>query len=299
MEKLFRTRLKVLPFIVRLILKNISDKQFYLLSFFYLHYKGKGKIYFPRIENPTTFNEKTIFMKLYYRQTPIDYFADKYKVREYVAQKIGEKFLVPLIKVYNNANEIDFEYLPKQFVLKVNHGSGWNIVVLDKEGIHEESIRHQLNHRLHINYYSFGREWQYKNIKPVILCEKLLVNKDGSPITDFKVFCFNGSAKYIQIDLDRFTNHRRQFYDRGWNLQPFTTLFPRENKPVAKPEHLTEILELAEKLAEGFMFVRVDFYYDGSNIHFGELTLHHGGGCEPFIPSEYDLALGKIMKLKK
>jgi hypothetical protein len=283
--------------LARLILDLFNDKLFFLLSFYFLHFKGKGKIYFTNINNPRTFNEKTLWMKLYYRKTPIDYFADKFKVREYVSQKIGDEYLVPLIKSYKNADEIDFNTLPEKFVLKVSHGSGWNIIVLKKKEINKIEVRRKLDGWLKKDYYNIGREWQYKNITPMIICEKLLINKDGTPITDYKVFCFNGSARFVQIDLDRFTNHRRQFYDTDWKLQPFTTLFPHESRAVEKPKHLPEILQLAEKLAQGFIFVRVDLYYNGNSIYFSELTLHHGGGCEPFIPSNYDLILGNMLRL--
>ena len=299
MDILLRLRVKVFPFFIKKILGLLRDKEFYRISFVYLHRKGKGKIYFPNIDDPSTFNEKTLFMKMYYRETPIDYFADKYRVREYITQKIGSRYLVPLINHYEKAEDIDFDKLPQEFVLKMNHGSGWNLIVLDKNKINRNSVKHQLEKWMKLNYYNVGREWQYKSIKPLILCEEFLFNPDHTPIRDYKVFCFNGKAQFVQIDLDRFTNHRRQFYDRDWNLQPFTTLFPKEDIPIEKPNHLAEVLEAAEKLAVGFMFLRVDFYYNGSEIHFGELTLHHGGGCEPFIPSEYDLILGKMLKMKR
>ncbi|MEI7661400.1 MAG: ATP-grasp fold amidoligase family protein [Bacteroidota bacterium] len=249
------------------------------------------------MKNPKTFNEKMLYSRRFVREYPIPEFADKLLVRDYVSGKIGSKYLVPLIGVYNNSNEIRFDTLPEKFVLKTNHGSGWNIVCQNKSTLDIKHTKEQVDHWLKLNYYTEGREWQYKNIKPVILIEEFLTNINDTPITDNKLFCFNGIPKFIQVDLDRFTNHRRQFYDLDWNLQEFTTMFTWEPRPVPKPKNLYEMIDIARKLSVGFKFLRVDLYNNGENLYFGELTLHHGGGCEPFIPSKYDIQLGNLLSI--
>lgn len=258
--------------------------------------KGRGRIYYPDIRHPKTFNEKMLHSRYYLKEYPIPDFADKVLVRKQIADLIGQKYLVPVLGVFNNPDEIDFIQLPNRFVIKTNHGSGWNIVCQNKSKLDIENLKQIIGKWLQLNYYDVGREWQYKNIKPKILVEQFLTNINGTPITDFKLFCFNGAPKYIQVDIDRFTNHRRQFYDLNWNLQKFTTLFKWESNPLPKPKNLEEMILIGKKLSEGWSFVRVDLYNDGNNIYFGELTLNHGGGCEPFIPYKYDLLLGQLLK---
>ena len=286
-----------MKYLLRKIHSLLPDKLFTLADFLYLHIKGNGNIYFPNIKIPKTFNEKMLFSKFNFKEFPIPNFADKILVREYVEKLIGIKYLVPVLGVYEDAKQIDFKELPSKFVMKTNHGSGWNIICMNKNQFNIDEAKNKLNYWLSLNYYNVGREWQYKFIKPKILVEDFLSNVDGSPITDYKLFCFDGKPQFIQVDLDRFTNHRRQFYDLNWNLQEFTTLFKRESIPLSKPNNLKEMIEIAKKLSVGFAFVRVDLYNDGERLFFGEFTLHHGGGCEPFIPAKFDRKLGELLKI--
>ena len=274
--------------------KYLPDKLFLLVNFIYLHLKGKGKIYIPKIKHPRTFNEKMLYSRCYIKNCPIANVADKILIREHIANIIGQEYLVPLLGVFNNTNEINFDSLPKKFVIKTNHGSGWNIVCQNKSHLDVEMTKETIEYWLKLNYYNVGREWQYKDIKPKIMVEEFLNDVDGTPIKDFKLFCFNGLPQFIQVDLDRFTNHKRQFYDINWQLQEFTTMYERDPKPIKKPTNLNEMIAIATKLSRGFKFVRVDLYNSGNKIYFGELTLHHGGGCEPFIPHKFDIELGKL-----
>jgi hypothetical protein len=279
--------------------KLLPDNLFLIINFLYLHLKGKGKIYIPNIKNPRTFNEKMLYSRCYIRTYPIQNFADKILVRDHIAKIIGCKYLVGLIGVYENTNDINFDLLPLKFVIKTNHGSGWNIICQNKNKLNINKTKETINQWLGLNYFDIGREWQYQNIAPKILVEEFLSNNDGTPITDYKLFCFNGTPIYIQVDLDRFTNHRRQFYNLSWDLQEFTTMFAWEPTPIPKPRNIEEMAIIARKLSIGFMFLRVDLYNDGDRLFFGELTVHHGGGCEPFVPYKYDLKLGDLLSLDK
>ncbi len=265
----------------------------------YHHLKERTFYGFPDLKNPKTFNEKTLWLKQNVRDKLGTIIADKYKVRNYVKKKIGNKYLIPLINIYKDEKEINFEALPNKFVLKPNHGSGWIIFCENKEKINQKYIKYICKRWLKMNFYYMSREWQYKNIEPKILCEEYLSSQENEELMDYKIFCFNGTPKYIQIDVDRFTNHKRCFYDTHWNKIPFTTYYPRSNRDIPKPSKLNEMLLISKILSENFIFSRIDLYYPKNEIFFGEITLHHGGGYEPFLPSYYDLILGKELILPK
>ncbi|MBN2843099.1 MAG: hypothetical protein JXM68_08415 [Sedimentisphaerales bacterium] len=217
-------------------------------------------------------------------------------MRRYVAEKVGTDYLVPLLGCYNSAAAVDFDGLPQQFVLKSNHGSSQVKIVKDKSQLDIEGTREELANWLDTDFYRFTKERQYKDISRKIIVEKLLTTSDGQIPYDYKFHCFNGVVRSIQVDLDRFNGHKRNFYDRNWVLQPFIYCkFGRlgnpkhpQGRPVPRPEQLGLMMELAEKLASGQSYVRVDMYSFARKIFFGELTLHHGSGFERFLPSEYD-----------
>lgn len=255
------------------------------------YFKTFGKTL--NLDNPKTFNEKIQWLKLYRRDELQTLLCDKYLVRDYLKSIIGDKYLNQLYGVYENADQIDYESLPTRFVLKCNHGSGWNILCKDKSELNNSDTNKQLNHWLNQNYYHLGKEWCYKNIKPLIIAEEYL----GDNLDDYKIFCFNGKAKYIQIDKDRFTNHTRCFYDLSWIKQPFTTQYPIYKEKVKKPPLLSEMISIAEELAGDLEFARIDLYQIKKSIRFGEITLYHGNGFEKFVPEKYDLVLGHQLKL--
>ena len=255
------------------------------------------------LDNPQTFNEKMQWLKLYYHRHPnplLTQCADKVGVREYVKEKIGEEYLVPCLGVWNNPDDIDFDKLPNQFVLKVNWGSGQNIIVKDKSKLNIKKAKEKLRNWMKPesnHYYSFF-EWGYKNIKPKIIAEKYIEQMDGN-LLDYKFFCFNGQPMYCQIDVDRFTNHTRCFYDMNYKKQDFTILYPLYQKEISKSKKFSEMVETAKILSDGFVNVRVDFFAIDNNIYVGEMTFFPGAGNEKFNPVEWDKKFGDLLILPK
>ena len=253
-----------------------------------------GKSYkWMHIKHPKTFNEKINYLKIHPAIQNGAILADKYKVREFVAKTIGPQYLIPLIGVWKDPKEIDFNALPPQFVLKANQGSGMNIICRDKSKLDiEKTIKH-LNQWLKTDPFYHYREWQYKNIEHVILAEKLLEYN----IFDYKFFCFDGEPKFVQIDLDRFSGHKRIIYDMAWQRAPFNLIYPAPDFDMPRPVQFDEMIELCRKLSKGCNFIRVDLYIYDNKIYFGELTLHPEGGTAVIIPKKYDLILGNLLKL--
>ncbi len=248
------------------------------------------------LENPKTFNEKIQWIKLYYRKNIMSRCADKYAVREHVRDVLGDEVLNELYAVYRDVDEIDLDALPDSFVMKVTHGSGQNLIVPDKKALNWPIEKKRLNLYMHSNHYLEGREWLYKNIPPRIICERYLQQNGHSPV-DYKFYCFNGKVKFIQLDLDLFTDHKRNMYDTDWQLLPFELTYPNGDKSIKKPERLDEMLAYAEKLAQPFPFVRVDFYYLEGRIIFGEMTFHPTQGVGRFRPVSYDGYYGDMLVL--
>lgn len=247
--------------------------------------------------HPKTYNEKIQWLKLN-DSTPIkSILADKVAVREYIQEKIGERYLVPLLGVWNSFDEINFDTLPTKFVLKCNHGSGMGVLVYDKTQIDYKKIKRQFDSWMQINYeYMSGFEMHYAGIKHRILAEVMLETEDGSDLKDYKVFVFHGKVKLIQVDLDRHHEHRRNLYTPEWEYLPYTILYPTAPEIVVeRPECLEELIHLAEHLGEGFIHVRVDFYVLKEKIYFGEMTFTHGSGTEPFIPEKFGYEMGAWM----
>lgn len=290
---------------------NIKDIRYYIWTILYSclphtflyklsHYKSHllraSHSYWANIKNPQTFNEKIIWLKRYYRFDLGPVIADKVKVRDYVKQKIGEEVLIPQIAVYDSADEIDFDALPEQCVLKPNHGSGWIIIKRGDETERElEKYKKKLRRWLKWNaYYLFG-EWQYKNIERKIICEPYV--QEMKNLMDYKFFCFNGSPKIIQIDTDRHTNHKRKFKNINWEDVEISLQYPLDRKDVPKPDNLNKMIRIARELSQPFIFSRVDLYNASGKIYFGEITLHPEAGNGVFGSYEQDVKLGKMLDL--
>lgn len=249
-------------------------------------------------QNPRTFNEKLQWMKIYGTGSDLSRYADKYFVREYVEQKVGCRYLIPMFGVYNSVDEIPFDQLPNEFVLKATHGSGWNFICTNKNELNIPKVKKQLNTWLKQNFYRYGRETVYKRISPRIIGEVLLNN--GNPynaIPDYKLFCFQGKAHFIQYDANRFTDHRRNFYSVDWQLLPFQLIYPPLSEVVQPPKHLEEMIDVAETLASDFPFVRIDLYEVNDQIFFGEMTFYPESGFGFFRPKEWDAILGSHISL--
>lgn len=251
------------------------------------------------LENPLTFNEKLQWLKLHEHRAEYTMMVDKYLVREYVKNLIGEEYLIPLIGVWNTPEEIDFNALPNQFVMKCNHNSGTGMCICkDKAQANFSEIKKNLWKGLREDYYYLGREWPYKDVPRKIVCEKYMDDGSGE-IKDFKFMCFAGKVKCSFVCSDRFDKKGLHvtFYDKDWNIMPFERHYPKVNIPHQKPVCYDEMLSLAEILSKDIPFVRVDLYEIKGKVYFGELTFFPGSGLEEFTPKEWDKKLGDWIKL--
>ncbi|UZH54649.1 hypothetical protein JRG66_11800 [Salinimicrobium tongyeongense] len=279
---------------------KITDETFHKLAHYYLHLKN-GVI--PKKINsrrPKTFNEKIIFRKLNNRFERGHLLADKYEAKNIVSNLIGPEYIIPTLAIYEKVSDIDYNSLPNSFVIKANQGSGWNIIVEDKNFLNKKLVEDKFSRWLKMDYSIYGREWQYQKISRKIIVEKFLENNLEKPLLDYKFFCFNGQPQFVQVDIDRHTDHRRNFYDLEWNLQPFSLLYPNSTKKIEKPARFQKMISIASEIARNLKnemdFVRVDLYSHNGNIYFGEITFHPEGGCGPFNPPEYDYKLGTLLK---
>ena len=251
------------------------------------------------LENPRTFNEKLQWLKLYDRRPEYTQMVDKYDAKEYVANIIGKEHIIPTLAVYDSAEEIDFDALPNQFVLKCTHDSGGIVICKDKAKLDREEAIKKLSHGLKVNYFYQNREWAYKNVKPKIIAEQYKTD-DGQELKDYKWFCFDGEPKAMFVATDRFTKGEEtkfDFYDADFNHLPFTNGHPNATKPIIKPAGFEKMKELARRLSKGLPQVRVDFYDVDGQIYFGELTFFHWSGMKPFEPIEWDYKFGEWIHL--
>ena len=249
------------------------------------------------LNNPKSYNEKLQWLKLNDRSDLHIQCADKYAVRTHIELKIGDKYLIPLIKDTQNVEEITPENLPDYpVIIKTNHDSGGITIVWDKNDMDWSKTRKKLAEQLNSTYANHKGEWQYNDIEPRLVVEKLLVTEEGMIPSDFKLHCFNGKVVFTQVDLDRATDHKRNLYDINWNLIPCKWNY-ENGEPVRKPEVFEKMVEIAEKLAKDFICVRVDLYVIEHKIYFGELTFHSESGFGKFEPQEWDFKFGKMLKL--
>lgn len=251
------------------------------------------------LNNPQTYNEKIQWLKLYDRNPKYTTMVDKAEAKKYVAGIIGEEYIIPTIAVYNSVEEIDFDKLPNQFVLKVTHDSGGVVICKDKSILNIPSTLALLNKSLKINYYWKNREWPYKNVKPRIIAEEYKSDEEGC-LNDYKFFCFDGEPVYMFIATDRFAKGEEtkfDFFDMDFNHLPFVNGHPNANTPIQKPQCFEEMKTIAAELSKGIPHVRVDLYEVDGHVYFGELTFSHWSGMVPFVPEEWDYTFGKYIKL--
>ena len=275
-------------------LAPLSDGLFTQVQFLW----KQGRL--PNLKDPQTFNEKLQWLKLNHLDPLQAQCADKYSVRKYVADQIGEEYLIPMLGLYRSATEIDFDALPERFVLKGTHGSGQVIVCPDKSKLNTIEARSKAGKWLRTNFYRVGRERVYKNIQPGVIAEEFLEGPNGRPPPDYKIFCFHGEPKYIEMDFDRFIGQSRTIYDLNWNPLDMELEKPANpNPPPDPPEELEEMIRISQTLSRSFPFVRVDLYAVSGKVYFGEMTFFPGKGVLRFRPEEFDYAFGRELDLKR
>ena len=276
------------------LLKFLPDKMYLKLRYFYNFHKKLD------IKNPKTFNEKINWLKLYDRKEQYTKMVDKYEVKKYVSNIIGEEYVIPTLGIYDRFDDINFEKLPNQFVIKCTHDSGGLVICKDKNNFNKENARKKIEKSLKRNYYYHAREWPYKNVKPRIIVEKYMEDSKTEELRDYKFFCFNGVPKMMFIATDRGIHKTKfNFYDLDFNLLPFKQHYPNDIRKIDKPVNFEKMIELSKKLSVNIPLVRVDFYEVNGKIYFGELTFSHFSGMMPFEPEEWDEKLGKLIELPK
>jgi hypothetical protein len=248
------------------------------------------------LSNPETFNEKLNWLKVHYRNPLMPVCSDKYLVREYVENKKLGHILVPLLGAGDCFNELKWETLPDEFVLKTNHNSGGVWIIKNKTEVDTKVLGKEIDEKLSKKFGRLSHEWHYLDIKPKVLAEQYLADKKGE-LLDYKFFCFNGEPRYIQIDFDRFTNHTRTYYDLNWKNLRFSTGYPVSDREVERPKKFNEMFDAAKALSSGFPHVRVDLYHVNDRVYFGELTFFHEAGFKKFSDFEWDRKMGNLLQL--
>lgn len=276
------------------LLKFLPDKAY--LSIQYRANLGK-KINW---KNPKTFNEKLQWLKIYDRNPIYSTMVDKYEAKQFAADRIGSQYVVPLLAgPWDSFDEIDFDALPEQFVLKTTHDCGGVWICKDKKSLDKEAAKAFLEKHLKRDYYTTGREWPYKNVKPRIFAETFLAGLEGD-LRDYKFFCFDGVPKLMFIASERQSKDQEtkfDFFDMDFNHLPIINGHPNSSNPVLRPENFERMKELASVLSQGVPQLRVDFYECEGKLYLGELTFSHWGGFVPFEPEEWDEKIGSWIKL--
>jgi hypothetical protein len=248
-------------------------------------------------QNIRTYNEKMQWAKLYETNPLKTTLTDKYLVRNWIKNTIGEEYLIPLLGVWNLFDEIDFDKLPEKFVLKTNHGSGTNLIITDKNNLDINEAKKKFDKWMKKKFaFLNGFEMHYKNIEPKIIAEQYIETFDGD-LKDYKFLCFGGEVYYCWVDSGRHLDHRRNVYNLNWDLQEWQLYYKNTDSAVAKPENFDLMIHLAKKLCQGFSHVRVDFYNVNGKVYFGEMTFTSESGFVSIQPSKYDLMLGGLWKL--
>lgn len=243
------------------------------------------------------FGEKIQYLKLHGNLEKYNDLVDKYLVRNYIKDKIGEEYLIPIIGAYDSPEEINYDRLPNKFVLKGNHGAGYNIIVKDKKELDKEKTNKKLKRWINEDYSNIKKEYQYKNVKRKIVCEEFISDKSGD-LLDYKFFCFNGTPLFVKVDVDRYDEHKINLYDMEWNKVDIRVdKYKDYNGIVEKPCNFDKMVGIATKLSEDFQFVRVDLYNVDGKVYFGELTFTPGSGKNPFYPLEKDLEIASMIEI--
>ena len=251
-------------------------------------------------KSPKTFNEKLQWLKVFYHNPLWTKLVDKYEVKDFVAGIIGDEYVIPTLGVWDSFDEIDFDNLPKQFVLKCTHDSGGLVICKDKSQLDMEAARKKIEKSLTFNYYWRNREWPYKHVKPRVIAEQYMEDSKTAELRDYKFFCFDGQVKVLFIASDRGKKGEEvkfDYFDENFNHLDLRQAHPMANKQIDKPQQFDKMKELASKLSKGLPEARCDFYEVDGKIYFGEITFFHHGGNVPFHPKEWDEKMGSWIKL--
>lgn len=253
-------------------------------------------------KSPKTYNEKLQWLKVFYHNPLWTKLVDKFEVKDYVAGLIGDEYVIPTLGVWDNYDDIDFDKLPNQFVLKCTHDSGGLVICKDKSRLDMEAARKKIEKSLSFNYYWRNREWPYKNVKPRIIAEQYLEDSKTSELRDYKFFCFNGQVKAMFIATDRGKKGEEvkfDFFDEDFNHLDLRQTHPMANKPIEKPLNFEKMKDLASVLSKDLPEARCDFYEVDGHLYFGEITFFHHGGDVPFHPASWDYTFGSWIQLPR
>lgn len=272
-------------------LKFLSDKN-YLKLMYRVNFDRKLNL-----KNPKSFNEKIQWLKLYDRKKEYIKMVDKYLVKEYVSQLIGQKYIIPTIGVWDRFDDIDFSKFPNKFVLKCTHDSGGLSICDDKSNFDFVDAKNKIEKSLKRKYFYFGREWPYKNVKPKILAEEFIKDDEVNDLYDYKVLCFNGTPLYIQVHKNRRANHTQDFYDDRWNKLDIEQGCKQSQDFDRKPVVFDEMMHLSKIISKDIPLVRVDWYCANGQLFFGEITFFDASGFTPFIPEKWDYIFGEKINL--
>lgn len=270
--------------------RAMPDKQFLKMKYWI----KIGKIL--NLSEPNSFNEKMQWLKLNDRKEEYSLMADKVEAKKYVSNVVGKKYIIPTLGVYNVFDEINFDELPEQFVIKTTHDSSGSTVCLDKEYLDMDALRNKINASLKTNYYYHSREWPYKNIRPRIIIEKYVKDDVADDLRDYKFMCFNGIPKYVYVTVKN-NNIFENYYDMDFRPVGINHGFPRIEPEFKKPSRFNEMKNVAKKLSRGIPFLRVDLHFAGGKVLFGEMTFYDWGGFRPFADEKWDYFLGDMIKL--
>lgn len=280
------------PKVLKRLSRRIPDPLYIQLRYFYRFH------HFCNLRDPQTYNEKLQWLKLNYRVAADAKLVDKYEVKRWVAERIGDTHLIPTLGIYDSVDEIDFEALPDSFVLKCTHDSGGVELVRDKSEIDELQIRENLQRSMSRTYFFSGREPHYLRIPPRIIAEPYVEDDDLGQLRDYKFFCFDGEVKALFVASDRATGKVKfDYFDADFTSLGIRQPYPNSEVPPQKPPLFLEMVRLAEDLSKGHPHVRVDLYEANGNIYFGELTFFHFSGFQPFKPARWDRTWGDWLTL--
>lgn len=294
------------------VLKVINIKYDAFISRFYSEDKYIIRQYKKRtgkklnLEDPKTFNEKIQWLKLFYKNPIMHDCVDKYEVRKIVNKNIKDDILVKNYGIWDKFDDIDFEKLPEEFVLKLTNGSSFNYICKNKSKKEIRKMRRRFKMWQKVDYYKYAKEWAYKGVKNRIICEELLKPSDGVPPEDYRFFCFNGKVEFFSVDYDSVINgiktsdYKRNVYDKSGNKIDARIKYPnKEEITTEKNPLIKKMINYSEILSKNFPHARIDFYCFDGKIYFGEITFYHASGYQKIMPEKFDIKLGNLIQLEK